>query len=259
MGSLKEIRTRITSVTSTKQITSAMKMVSAAKFKKAQDAIISIRPYATKLHDILSGISGSLEHSSDNSFARKSKIEKVLLVVITSNRGLCGAFNANVVKRAVSLVENKYAEQHKKGNIDFFTIGKNGTSQIAKKYNITESNTEIFDNLNFDTVSPIAESIMKQFEDGKYDVVEILYNKFKNAAVQILVNEQYLPIKMSDDDNNIALNSDFIYEPSREEIVHSLIPRLLRIQMYTALADSHAAEHGARMTAMHMASDNATG
>lgn len=257
MGSLKEIRTRITSVTSTKQITSAMKMVSAAKFKKAQDAILRIRPYSSKLHEILSSISGSLESNTDNVYARSGITEKVLLVVITSNRGLCGAFNANVVKRANSLVEGKYAEQHKKGNVDFFTIGKNGTNQIAKKYKISEFNNELFNNLSFETVSPIASSIMQKFVDGKYDVIELIYNKFRNAAVQVLVNEQFLPIEMAENENADS-NNDYIYEPSKEDIVHSLIPKSLRIQIYTALLDSHAAEHGARMTAMHKATDNAT-
>lgn len=257
MGNLKEIRVRITSVTSTRQITSAMKMVSAAKLRKAQDAIIQIRPYANKLSEILGNLSASLDSADDNPYAKQRSEENILIVVVTSNRGLCGAFNSNVIKRAVGLANNEYATQLKNKKLSFVTIGKMGTNFIkSRKYNIVSSHNEIFDRLTFKNVSAIADTIMQAFVKGNYDKVEIVYNQFKNAATQILTTEQFLPVKI--ETNAKGTLADYIFEPSKEYIVKDLIPKSLKIEFYKALIDSYAAEQGARMTAMHKATDNAS-
>ncbi|MBN2680908.1 MAG: ATP synthase F1 subunit gamma [Bacteroidales bacterium] len=256
MGNLKEIRTRIASVNSTRQITSAMKMVSAAKLRRAQDAIVKMRPYATKLHEILVNITSNLDSAEDNIYAQQRNPEKVLIVVITSNKGLCGAFNANVVKQAVKTAENEYANELAAGNVWFYTLGKKAFDGLkGKNLNVINGGNKIFEKLNFETASEISTVFMQEFHEGKYDRIDIVYNQFKNAAVQILSYEQYLPVKI--ESGNTRIKHDFIFEPSKELIIHDIIPKSLKIHFYKALLDSHAAEHGARMTAMHKATDNA--
>ncbi len=262
MASLKEIRTRISSVKTTRQVTSAMKMVSAAKLKKAQDAILQIRPYADKLQEILSSLSASLESSEDSIFTQDRSPEKILIVLISSNRGLCGAFNSSIAKKAMDVAINKYERQVRQGDIDFLVIGKQGEKYIkGNKLPIAGEANEVFENLTFDTVAEVAESVMQDFVDYKYDRVELVYNQFKNAAVQIASSEQFLPVEIKEETEGkkkSLLNYNFIYEPSKEYIVKELIPKSLKIQFYKALLDSNAAEHGARMTAMHKATDNAS-
>ena len=258
MAGLKEIRTRIASVKTTRQVTSAMKMVSAAKLKKAQDAILQIRPYADKLHQIITSLSSSLENVEESVYTQQREAVKVLIVLLTSNKGLCGAFNSNISKRAIELAKTKYANQLKKGNVSFLAIGKQG-GRLLKHTNMTISRNEneLFDALNFENVSVVAANIMSSFADGTYDCVELVYNQFKNAAVQVLSTEKFLPVEIEEEEETNT-NHDFIYEPSKEAIIEELIPKSLKIQIYKALLDSNAAEHGARMTAMHQATDNAT-
>ena len=259
MANLKEIRTRITSVKNTRQVTSAMKMVSAAKLKKAQDAILQIRPYAGKLSELLSSLSSALENADNSVYTVQRIPEKVLIVLISSNRGLCGGFNSYISKNAITLARNKYKKQLEAGKLDFMIVGKQG-GRILHSYQIQASseNNQLFDQLTFDHVSEVAKSIMADFVSGKYDRVELVYNKFVNAAVQEQVAEQYLPVLPTSVEKEKRSNLDFIFEPSLEYIVEELIPRSLKIQFYKALLDSHAAEHGARMTAMHKATDNAS-
>lgn len=258
MAGLKEIRTRIASVKTTRQVTSAMKMVSAAKLKRAQDAIMQIRPYADKLHQILASLSASLENVEDSVYTQTREPEKVLIVLVTSNRGLCGGFNANITKKAVELVNTKYSRQLKLGKVDFWGIGKQGARQLKHRdLNVVAEENEIYGSLTFENVSAVASEAMKAFEDGAYDRIELVYNQFKNAAAQLQIAEQFLPVEMEEGEED-ATNFDFIYEPSKEHIIKELIPRSLKIQFYKALLDSHASEHGARMTAMHQATDNAS-
>ena len=259
MPSLKEVKTRIVSVSSTVQITSAMKMVSAAKLKRAQDAITQMRPYATKLRDILENLSSSLD-SSESTYSQQREPKKVLLVVITSNRGLCGAFNANVLKQVRVLLSTKYQAQYQAGNVSVVTLGKKATDYFTKnKFNILLADNMVFDGLSFAKAAPVAEFVMQGFAAGDYDAVELVYNQFKNAAVQELQTEQYLPVVSAPAAAGAkkAMSNDYIFEPSKEEIVKDLIPKSLKTQLYKALLDSHASEHGARMTAMHKATDNA--
>ncbi len=258
MAGLKEIRTRIASVKTTRQVTSAMKMVSAAKLKKAQDSILQIRPYANKLHDILTSLSASLDNVQESVYTDNRKPDKVLIVLISSNRGLCGGFNTNISKKAIDLVKTKYNQQLQLGNVDFISIGKQGNKQMKHRgMHVVDNKDEIFNSLSFENVSVIAQNIMDSFSTGQYDRIELVYNQFKNAAVQIQTTEQFLPVEIKEEKNN-PTNYDFIYEPSKEVIIQELIPRSLKIQIYKALLDSNAAEHGARMTAMHQATDNAT-
>ena len=258
MASLKEIRTRITSVKNTRQVTSAMKMVSAAKLKKAQDAILQIRPYADKLHEILTSLSTSIEDSEDSVYTQQRVPEKVLIVLISSNRGLCGAFNSAIAKTAVELTHQKYEKQLKSGKLDFLVVGKQGEKYLkSHKLSVSGQANQIFETLDFEHVSELAENLMADFVDKKYDRIELVYNQFKNAAVQICTAEQFLPVEVKIEEEKTS-NLNFIYEPSMEEIVQELIPRSLKIQFYRALLDSNAAEHGARMTAMHKATDNAS-
>ncbi len=258
MAGLKEIRTRIASVKTTRQVTSAMKMVSAAKLKKAQDSILQIRPYANKLHDILTSLSASLDNVQESVYTKNRKPDKVLVVLISSNRGLCGGFNTNISKKAIDLVKTKYSQQLQLGNVDFISIGKQGNKQMKHRgMHVVDNKDEIFNSLSFENVSVIAQNIMDSFSTGKYDRIELVYNQFKNAAVQIQTTEQFLPVEIKEEKDN-PTNYDFIYEPSKEVIIQELIPRSLKIQIYKALLDSNAAEHGARMTAMHQATDNAT-
>ena len=250
MANLKEIRNRISSVSSTMQITSAMKMVSAAKLKKAQDAITAMRPYSNKLTEILQSLSSSID--SDNKYAQKRKVKKVLIVSITSNRGLCGGFNSNIFKKSTELANSVYNDT----DVSFVAIGKKGNDFLQKSYNVESNHIDIFDNLNMESVSLIAESLMQMFVNEDFDKIDIVYNKFKNAATQVVVNEQFLPISDLEDDSNN--NSDYIFEPSKKEIIEELIPKSLKNQLFKAIRDSWASEHGARMTAMHKATDNAT-
>lgn len=251
MANLKEIRNRITSVSSTMQITSAMKMVSAAKLKKAQDAITAMRPYAEKLTELLQNVSASLDGESGGKYSDQRPVNKVLIVVITSNRGLCGAFNSNVVKETKNLLQNYAGKQ-----VDFVTIGKKGNDIVRKTNNVIMNNNGVFDNLTFHNVAEIAEELMKLYAEGSYDKIELVYNQFKNAATQVIITEQFLPIApvKAESKNQV----DYLFEPSKEQIVEELIPRSLKTQLYKAVRDSFASEHGARMTAMHKATDNAT-
>jgi F-type H+-transporting ATPase subunit gamma len=260
MANLKIIRTRIASVKSTRQITSAMKMVSAAKLRRAQDKIVRLRPYANKLHEILVGVSQSLvDTEDDNIYGRKSEPEKVLVVMITSNRGLCGGFNSNVIKETRKVVADKYHNQAKKGNLWFIAIGKKGFEYLRRqKLNILEEDNQLFNALTFANVSVVAERVMESFVSGRFDKVVLIYNQFKNAAIQNLTNEVFLPVETIQTDKKALTVVDYIYEPTKEEIVRELIPKSLKIQFYKAVLDSFVAEHGARMTAMHKATDNAT-
>lgn len=251
MANLKEIRNRITSVQSTMQITSAMKMVSAAKLKKAQDAITAMRPYAEKLTELLQSVSATLEGDAGGQFTAQREVKKVLIVAITSNRGLCGAFNSNVIKQA-KIAADGYAGKQ----VDVFAIGKKGNDVLRKTNNVIENKSEVFDNLTFENVAEIAEVLTSKFTSGEYDKIELVYNQFKNAATQIVQTEQFLPLVPIQ--SNQSAVADYIFEPSKEEIVETLIPKSLKTQLYKAIRDSFAAEHGARMTAMHKATDNAT-
>lgn len=261
MANLKAIRIRIASVKSTRQITSAMKMVSAAKLRKAQDKIVRLRPYAGKLHEILVGLSQSLaETEVENIYARQSAPEKVLLVVITSNRGLCGAFNSNVIRETRRIINETYPEQYRNGNLWLLPIGKKGYDFFRKlKVNKLPDQNSILNNVTFEGVDKVASGVMSSFACGEFDRVDIIYNQFKNAAVQNLTVEQFLPVKTATGTDTKSVPVDYIYEPGKEEIVKELIPKSLRIQFYKAVLDSFVAEHGARMTAMHKATDNATG
>jgi F-type H+-transporting ATPase subunit gamma len=254
MANLKEIRNRITSIKSTMQITSAMKMVSAAKLKKAQDAIIAMRPYSSKLTELLQNLSATLDSDSGGVYSEQREISKVLLVVITSNRGLCGGFNSSITKTVIRTIAEKYADK----KVDIFAIGKKGEATLAKQHTIFANRNDIYDDLTFDNVAVIAERLMELYADGSYDKIELVYNQFKNAATQLPQVEQFLPIKPIEGGDSSAVNSDYIFEPSKEEIVLALIPKSLKTQLYKALRDSFASEHGARMTAMHKATDNAT-
>lgn len=260
MANLKIIRIRIASVKSTRQITSAMKMVAAARLRRAQDKIVQLRPYAGKLHEILVGLTQRLADSEDdNIYGRRSAPEKILIVVITSNRGLCGAFNSNVIKETRKVIAEKYYNQYKKGNVSFITIGKKGFDYLKKlKLNILEENNNLFSDLTFDKASRVAEKVMKSFTSGEFDRVDLIYNQFKNAAVQNLTDEVFLPVETAPKENKVTALVDYIYEPTKEEIIKELIPKSLKIQFYKAVLDSYVAEHGARMTSMHKATDNAT-
>ena len=253
MANLKEIRSRISSVGSTMQITSAMKMVSAAKLKRAQDAITQMRPYANKLTDLLENLSNSLDSSSGGSYTQKHKINNVLIVPITSNRGLCGGFNSYILKCVNELI----SEQYSNVNVSIISIGKKSTEHFEKKgFNIIDSHDSIFNDLSFENVSIIADNIMKGFVKREYDKVILVYNQFKNAATQIIMSENFLPLQTSDTKSTVV--GDYLFEPTKEEIVDQLIPKSLKTQLFKAVLDSHAAEHGARMTAMHKATDNAS-
>lgn len=251
MANLKEIRNRITSVSSTMQITSAMKMVSAAKLKKAQDAITAMRPYAEKLTELLQNLSATLEGEVGGVFTNQREVSKVLLVAITSNRGLCGAFNTNVIKQ-VKAVADSYSGKE----VAIFAIGKKGNDVLRKTHKVVDVQNGVFDQLTFENAALIAEQLMDKFITGEYDKIEIVYNEFKNAATQIVRTQQFLPLAPIS--GGVVVSSDYIFEPSKEEIVLTLIPKSLKTQLYKSIRDSFAAEHGARMTAMHKATDNAT-
>ncbi len=252
MANLKEIRNRITSVSSTMQITSAMKMVSAAKLKKAQDAITAMRPYAEKLTELLQNLSATLDSDTGGDYTKQREIKKVLVVAITSNRGLCGAFNTNVIKE----VKNRNAIYADK-QVDVFAIGKKGNDVLSKTLTVIDNKSGVYDELTFENVAKIAQILTDKFVSGEYDKIEIIYNQFKNAATQIVQTEQFLPLVALKTDKVVS-TGDYIFEPSKEEIVMALIPKSLKTQLYKGIRDSFASEHGARMTAMHKATDNAT-
>jgi len=257
MANLKEIRARITSVNSTKQITSAMKMVSAAKLRRAQDAITQMRPYAQKLQEILQNLSGALD-VSENPFAKEREVKRVLVIAVNSNRGLCGAFNNNVLKQTKTLIA-----EHPGADVKVLAIGKKAFDAFKKTNHMPgvgypAEPFRIYENLNFQESSIIANAVMEKFVEGHLDRVYLVYNSFKNAAVQYLTVEQFLPVVPPVQSAVSTAQVDYIFEPNKEEIVAELIPKSLKIQMYKAILDSYAAEHGARMTAMHKATDNAT-
>ena len=251
MANLKDIRTRIQSVGSTMQITNAMKMVSAAKLKKAQDAIESMRPYAEKLTELLSGLSATLDKDMGGVYVAEREVKNVLLVPITSNRGLCGALNSNIIKQSIRLIENEYAGK----NVSILAVGKKANDQLSKSYDMAGNQSDVFDDLNYENVAKIAQGIMDDFAEAKYDKVVLIYNSFKNAATQIVKTEQLLPLQSQKSESNVVL--DYIYEPSQKEIVMELIPKAIKTQFYKAVRDAWASEHGARMTSMHKATDNA--
>ncbi len=259
MPNLKEVRIRIASVKSTQQITSAMKMVAASKLRKAQNAILKMRPYAAKLKDILQNLSASLDSGDGNLYTQQRTPNKVLIVVLTSNRGLCGAFNANILRAAAQRIQIDYAAQLNAGNVSVLTIGRKGTEFFNKRgYNVISSHDSVFDSLTYENISAIALSVMNAFASKEFDRVDIVYNQFKNAVVQRVVVEQFLPVEAPAENAVITKSStDYIFLPSKEEIVEELIPKSLKIQFYKSVLDSYASEHGARMTAMHQATDNA--
>ena len=249
MANLKEIRGRISSISSTMQITSAMKMVSAAKLKKAQDAIVMLRPYSEKLQEIIQNVSANTDSDGTSVYAQKREVKKVLYIAITSNRGLAGAFNSSVIKELNHRVADTKAE------VEVLTIGKKVFDAIKRNRTIYDNQSAVFDHMSFDAVAKITSTVMKNFREGNFDEVHLIYNKFINAATQEVKTEQLLPISMPENEGNV--NSDYIFEPNRNEILESLIPKSIKTQVYKAVLDSIASEHGARMTAMHKATDNA--
>ncbi|MBT33566.1 MAG: ATP synthase F1 subunit gamma [Thalassobius sp.] len=260
MPNLKEVKNRIVSVKSTQQITKAMKMVAAAKLRKAQDRIIQIRPYSQKLNNILQNVSATLGDEIENAYAVEREVKKVLVVVITSDRGLCGGFNANVNKKALSLIEGKYQSQLASGNVEILSIGKKGYDYFKRRdFDVNTEYLELFSDLNFDSVRAAAEYAMNGFLAREFDVVDIIYNEFKNVATQETRVEQFLPIasEPSSENSGQDVQMDYIFEPNKMDIVKELIPKSLKISFYKFLLESNAAEHGARMTAMDKATDNA--
>lgn len=258
MANLKDLRTRINSVKSTRQITSAMKMVAAAKLRKAQNKIVQLRPYANKLHKLISTLSNNLNEEEGNIYSTVRDEKKILLILITSNRGLCGSFNSVAIKNAINLADNVYKSQLNNGNVHFLAIGKKGADYLKrKKYTLVDTKNELFDSLSFQTVAPLVENIIKQFINKEYDKIELVYNQFKNAAVQNITTEQFLPVVINEEEEGKHLPL-YIFEPDKEQIIKELIPKSLKIQFYKAIIDSFVAENGARMTAMHKATDNAT-
>jgi len=257
MANLKEVKNRINSVVSTQQITKAMKMVAAAKLKRAQDRITMMRPYSQKLSAILQNVSGSGEEMN-NPYAKERPVQNILLILITSDKGLCGAFNSTVTRKVRSLMEGEYQSIAENGNLHFMTIGKKSSDYLKRnKLAYNDEYIDLFNRLNFEDVSQAAQFVMDEFEKGTYDKVEIIYNEFKNAATQILNQEQFLPIAKADDADGKGIDHDYSYEPSRDYIEKELIPTSLKTQLFKALLDSNASEHGARMTAMDKATDNA--
>ncbi|NIG53036.1 ATP synthase F1 subunit gamma [Chitinophaga sp. Cy-1792] len=257
-GQLKEVRNRIKSIQSGQQITKAMKMVSAAKLKRAQDAITLMRPYAVKLQEMLQNIVSNSEGNINTPLAAQREIEKVLIVVITSDRGLCGAFNSNLIKAAKRVIRDKYAEQFEKGNVELLPIGKKGYEHFLNNgYKVNDKFWNMFGNLTFDHVKEASSLAMEGFIDGTYDAVEIVYSEFKNAAVQEYVNEQFLPIAKVENEED-SLKADFIFEPQKDVLIAELMPKILNTQFFKAILDNHASEHGARMTAMDKATENAS-
>jgi F-type H+-transporting ATPase subunit gamma len=252
MSGLKEIRNRISSVSSTMQITNAMKMVSAAKLKKAQDSISATLPYSNKLSELIKNISVSTDSDDTNPLFEKREPKNLLIIAITSNKGLCGGFNSNIIKEVNNIKTTSASKR-----VDLLTIGKKGDDILSKKFEVISSHNDVYDNFNYNNIKEIAETVMQKFSDKEYDEVTLVYNHFKNAATQIVTKEKYLPIEESADENN-SVSGDYIFEPNRAKILHELIPKSLSIQLFKAISDSIAGEHGARMTAMHKATDNAS-
>jgi len=252
MSGLKEIRNRISSVSSTMQITNAMKMVSAAKLKKAQDSISATLPYSNKLSELIKNISSSTDSDDTNPLFEKRESKNLLIIAITSNKGLCGGFNSNIIKEVNNIKSTSASKR-----VDLLTIGKKGDDILSKKFEVISSHNDVYDNFNYSNIKEIAETVMQKFSDKEYDEVTLVYNHFKNAATQIVTKEQYLPIEESADKNN-SVSGDYIFEPNRPKILNELIPKSLSIQLFKAISDSVAGEHGARMTAMHKATDNAS-
>ncbi len=258
MAGVKEIRTRIASVNNTQKITSAMKMVSAAKLRKAQQAVQQMRPYSQKLQEILENLSAELDANQDNVYAKVRTDEKILVVAIASNGGLCGGFNSNIGKTAISLINSTFSKQLAQNNVTVYAVGKKVRDLFkSKNINPTKTFVDVYDNLSYENVTKISSEIMEDFVYGKFDKVILLYNSFKNAATQIITEKQFLPIVQLPTTEKKSFNQDYIFEPSKEYIVQELIPRSLKIQFYSAILDSYASEQGARMTAMHKATDNA--
>ncbi len=263
MASLKEVRARISSINSTQQITKAMKMVAAAKLRRAQDNITQLRPYARKLSQMLGTVSAGTDTASENPYKQTRAIERVLLIVVTSDRGLCGAFNTNVVKGALAVMDEKYSAQARSGNVEIMAIGKKGGEAFLRRgFKVNTAHMDAFSSLSFGNVRTAAEEAMDGFANGHYDVVEVIYNEFKNAAMQIVRTEQMLPIVAAEAPTGSLPGSpaaaiNYIFEPSEVEIVTELIPKTIKIQLYKAVLDSNASEHGARMTAMDKATENA--
>lgn len=258
MGNLKEIRTRITSIESTQKITSSMKLVSAAKLRRAQTAIQHLRPYSQKLNEILANLAGSSTGTEQLPLFQQRDPEKVVIVAITSNKGLCGAFNANIIKTVNRLIADKYAEQHQAGNVRLICIGKKGNDQLGKSYPVALSNENLLDNPDFTELSAIADDLVTQFLHHEVDKVDIVYNQFLNSATQRVTVEEYLPVAPVEQDGEEKTTLDYIIEPSPDQLLQELIPRILRTQLYKTLSDSIASEHGARMTSMTKATDNAS-
>ncbi len=254
MANLKEIRGRITSVGSTMQITSAMKMVSAAKLNRAQESIVQLRPYANKLRELLQNVSSTLDAGVGGALTEQREVNNVLLVAINSNRGLCGGYNSSIIKKVNALLEGELAGK----NVELVTIGKKVYESFKKTQTIASNESALWDNLNFADVAKIADELVAQFKEGKYDQIRIVYNQFQNAAVQIVQDEQFLPVVLEQGEEEVAAELDYIFTPSKEEILNDLIPQTLKTQLYKAVLDANASEHGARMTAMHKATDNAS-
>jgi len=254
MANLKEVKGRIASVMSTQQITKAMKMVAAAKLRRAQDRIIQMRPYATKLSEIMQNVAASGGGSVDNPFSEDRGTSNVLLIVVTSDRGLCGGFNTNIFKHTKALIDEKYSGAY----IEILPIGKKSFEYFKKRrFQVIDKYYSLFHDLNFDRATEAAEFVLNAFEDGKYDQVEIIFNEFKNVATQIIRNEQFLPLQQTEAEPDAAPSAEYIYEPSQEFIFNELVPKSLKIQFYKAILESNASEHGARMTAMDKATENA--
>ncbi len=258
MGNLKEIRTRITSIESTQKITSSMKLVSAAKLRRAQTAIQHLRPYSQKLNEILKDLAGSNTDSERLPLFEAREPENVVIVVITSNKGLCGAFNSNIVKTVNHLITEKYAAQHNAGHVQLICFGKKGKEQLSKHYPVIYYNEKLLDNPDFTELSVMADDLMKKFVNHEVDKVDIVYNQFLNAATQRVTVEDYLPVTAIESDEEHQVNRDYIIEPSADKLLSELIPKILRTQLYKTLSDSIASEHGARMISMTKATDNAT-
>ena len=260
-GGLKEVRERIKSVISTQQITKAMKMVSAAKLRKAQNAIVQMRPYAERLNRMLSNILSNLDGDATTAFGKARDVKNVLVVVVTSNRGLCGAFNTNINKEAVALIDTKYAEQRRNGKVTVLFVGKKGFDYFRRRYRDLHFNTDhigLFENIEYDHTSPVARQLMDEFSGGKYDAIEIVYGRFKNAATQFPTAEQWLPVpKMKVAPGAAKRKADYIFEPDQQQLLETLVPSILQLQFHKTLLETNASEHGARMTAMDKASENA--
>ncbi|MBF0597088.1 ATP synthase F1 subunit gamma [Faecalibacter rhinopitheci] len=254
MANLKEIRSRITSVGSTMQITSAMKMVSAAKLNRAQESIVQLRPYANKLRDLLQNVSSTLDAGVGGALTEQREVNNVLIVAINSNRGLCGGYNSSIIKKVNTLLAGELAGK----NVELVTIGKKAYEAYKNTQTIAANESALWDNLNFADVAKIAEGLVAEFKEGKYDQIRIVYNQFRNAAVQIVQDEQFLPVVLEQGNEENAAELDYIFTPSKEEILNDLIPQTLKTQLYKAVLDANASEHGARMTAMHKATDNAS-